>query len=229
MTGPEMVTHISQGNRSFAMNVLFDLDGTLTDPYEGITKCISNALLSMGRQSPNRKDLLWCIGPPLKDSFATLLGSKDPALIEQALFLYRERFSAVGMFENEVFLTIPEALGALKEMGHILYVATAKPVVFAQQILSHFGLATYFAAIYGSELDGTRSDKSDLISYIVEQESIVANDTVMIGDRKHDMIGARNNGVSSIGVLWGYGTRGELEASGAEKCIDRPLDLLSLL
>lgn len=210
------------------MNLLFDLDGTLTDPYQGITRCISHALLALGRLAPLRVDLRWCIGPPLKNSFAKLLASDDDNLAEAALAIYRERFGSVGLYENEVYEGIPEALKALQEMGHTLYVATSKPTVYAKQIIEHFALQQYFRAIHGSELDGTRSDKSRLISHILQSEAIASSETLMVGDREYDMIGAKENGVCGVGVLWGYGTQEELETSGAHTCISHPKELITV-
>lgn len=207
------------------MNLLFDLDGTLTDPYQGITRCISHALLAMGRPAPRQVNLRWCIGPPLKYSFAKLLASDDAEVVEEAVTVYRERFGSVGLFENKVYEGIPEALKALQKMGHMLYVATSKPTIYAKQIVEHFDLQRYFRAIHGSDLDGTRSDKTHLISHILQSERIASSETLMIGDRKHDMIGAEANGVCGVGVLWGYGTRDELETSGAHTCIRRPHEL----
>ena len=150
------------------MNLLFDLDGTLTDPFTGITKCISYALDMLGRKLPPRESLRWCIGPPLKDSFAKLLASDDDVLTEKAVAFYRERFGTVGLFENEVYDGIPEVLEALQKNGHTLYVATSKPVVYAERIIDHFGLHRHFKWTFGSELDGTRSDKTSLISHILQ-------------------------------------------------------------
>ena len=211
------------------MNLLFDLDGTLTDPYEGITRCISHALEMLDRPSPPRMDLRWCIGPPLKNSFIKLLACDDDSLAKKAVAIYRERFSSVGIFENEVYKGIPKALKTLQEMGHTLYVATSKPTIYAEQIIEHFGLYRSFAGIYGSELDGTRSNKTSLISHILQSESISSSDALMIGDRKHDMIGAKANEVCGFGVLWGYGTLDELKASGAHACINHPRDLVTVL
>jgi phosphoglycolate phosphatase len=210
------------------MNLLFDLDGTLTDPYEGITRCISHALEMLDRPSPPRMDLRWCIGPPLKNSFTKLLDCDDDNLAEKALAIYRERFSSVGIFENEVYKGIPEALINLQEMGHTLYIATSKPTVYAEKIIEHFGLHHSFKGIYGSELDGTRSNKTSLISHILQSESIASSDALMIGDREHDMIGAKANEVFGLGVLWGYGTLDELEASGAHACISQPRNLVTV-
>ena len=209
------------------MNLLFDLDGTLTDPFSGITKCISYALDMLGRKIPPEDDLRWCIGPPLKESFRKLLGSRDDALYEKALAFYRERFGSVGLFENEVYDGIPEMLEALLENDHTLYVATSKPAVYAERIVDHFGLHPYFKCVYGSELDGTRSDKASLISHILEKESIAADEACMIGDRRYDIIGARANGIWGLGVLWGYGTKDELKVSGARAFIKTPRDLIA--
>jgi len=119
------------------MNILFNLDGTLTDPYQGITRCISHALVTLGRPSPPRMSLRWCIGPPLKNSFATLLATDDDNFVKEALTIYRERFGSVGLFENEVYEGIPETLEALQKMGHMLYIATSKPSVYAERIIDY--------------------------------------------------------------------------------------------
>jgi phosphoglycolate phosphatase len=209
------------------MNLLFDLDGTLTDPFTGITKCIGYALHMLGRESPSRESLRWCIGPPLKESFAKLLASDDDAITEKAVAFYRERFSTVGLFENEVYDGIPEALGALQKNGHTLYVATSKPAVYAERIIAHFGLQRYFKCVFGSELDGARSDKTSLISHILQRELISPSETSMIGDRVHDIVGATENGIYGFGVLWGYGTKDELKNSGARAFFSTPKELVA--
>lgn len=210
------------------MNLLFDLDGTLTNPVQGITKCIIHALERMGRPLPSPEDLIWCIGPPLITSFGKLLGTEDKALAEKALGFYRERFGDVGLFENEVYEGIPEALEGLLKKGHILYLCTAKPRVYARRIMDHFNLSAYFKEIYGAELDGTRNDKKSLIAYILEKEAIDADKTAMIGDRKYDMAGAMENRVLGAGVLWGYGTKEELMSSGASRLIESPSHLATV-
>lgn len=212
-----------------AMNLLFDLDGTLTDPFEGIAKCILYALQMLGSRLPPGESLGWCIGPPLKESFAKLLGSDDSALAEKALAFYRRRFGSVGLYENRVYDGIPGALKALQENGHRLYVATSKPALYARQIVDRFDLDSYFINVYGSELDGTRNDKAHLISHILQRESIARSETIMIGDREHDMIGAQATGVHGFGVLWGYGTKDELRAAGAQAFIETPTELVSAL
>jgi phosphoglycolate phosphatase len=140
--------------------------------------------------------------------------------------LYRQRFGTVGLFENRVYGGIPEMLEALQESGHTLYLATLKPTVYALRIVDHFGLQRYFAGIFGSELEGTRSDKTSLLSYLLQTELIAPSAAAMIGDRKHDIIGAKNNGIAGFGVLWGYGTKDELERSGARAAFKTPLELV---
>lgn len=193
--------------------VLFDLDGTLTNPERGITACIRYALERLGAPVPPAEDLLWCIGPPLRGSLASLLG--DEAASEDALRLYRERFASVGLFENEVYEGVPDALAKLAESGYRLFVATSKPEVYARRIVEHFGLAGHFEGVYGSELDGARSDKEELIRHILKQEGIGADDALMVGDREHDMVGAAGAGVRGLGVTYGYGSEQELRGACA--------------
>lgn len=211
------------------MHLLFDLDGTLTDPFPGITGCIQHALVGLGRPRPSAESLRWCIGPPLRESFATLLGPENAHRADAALAKYRERFGSVGLFENEPYPEIKHALAKLHQCGHSLRVATSKPTVFAERIVEHFGLKQYFHSIDGSELDGARSDKAILIAHILKRDAIRPGDAVMIGDREHDMIGARQNGVAGLGVLWGYGSREELEGAGAYACAAAPSDLVALI
>ena len=210
------------------MNLLFDLDGTLTDPFLGITRCIAHALDNLGRKAPPPESLRWCIGPPLEDSFAKLLKTDDGSLVQEAVDLYRQRFGTVGMFENRVYPAIPETLAKLKDRGHHLMVATSKPTVYALQIVDHFGLHCFFDDIFGSELDGTRSDKTSLIAHILGKASLMPAETWMIGDRKHDILGAKANGIKSLGVSWGYGSQKELETAGARACIGSPEELVPL-
>jgi len=206
------------------MNILFDLDGTLTDPREGIVGCIRHALCELGRACPPDRELERFIGPPLQESFFGLL-SADSAKVAAAMRLYRERFAATGMFENVVYPEMETALAALKDRGAALYVATSKPAVFAERILEHFGLARYFEAIHGSELDGTRADKGELIAHVLGMHGMAAAEACMVGDRRHDMQGAAANGLRAVGVLWGYGSRDELLAAGATVLCERPAGL----
>ena len=202
--------------------LFFDLDGTLTDPREGIVGCIRHALQCLGCSVPPDSELDRCIGPPLRESFCRLATA---ALADAAVEHYRERFRASGMFENRVYPGVPEALTALRAAGWQLLVVTSKPGVFAEQILRHFDLAQYFSAIHGSELSGVRSDKGELIAHVLATEGIAPEYALMIGDRSHDIVGARKNGLRSAGVLWGYGTREELTEAGA----DRLYESLSVL
>jgi phosphoglycolate phosphatase len=209
-------------------NVLVDLDGTLTDPFEGIAGCIRHAMRSMELEAPQEDELHGAIGPPLRQSFARLLARLGAAgRVEEALRSYRERFSAVGLLENRVYPGVPELLGELNAAGCRLFIATSKPTVFARRIVDHFGLSGYFAGVYGSELDGRLENKGDLIRFVLEEEGIAANDAAMIGDRSHDVVGAKANGVFAVGVLWGYGSVEELE--GADVRCDSPGEVARFL
>jgi phosphoglycolate phosphatase len=207
------------------VNILLDLDGTLTDSGDGITRCIAYALAQLGHPAPDRAELSQYVGPPLAASFRTLLGTADDGLVGEALRLYRERFVERGMFENSVYPGIPEALSALQALGLRLWVATTKPQLFAHQILEHFDLLPHFGGVYGSELNGERADKGDLIGHLLASERIAAPNALMVGDREQDIRGARGNGVRSLGVLWGYGSRAELEESQPDALIDSPGEL----
>ncbi len=194
--------------------IYFDLDGTLTDPKPGITRSIQYALQKLGRPViPTEDELTWCIGPPLRASFAKILGGEGDA--DRAVSLYRERFADIGLFENAVYDGISEVLTALSQSGQRLFVATSKPHVFATRIVEHFGLRHHFEHVFGSELDGTRVDKSDLLAYALKIAAVDPAKTLMIGDRSHDMVGAGNNGMKGIGVIYGYGSRDELIGAGA--------------
>lgn len=207
--------------------VLFDLDGTMTDPFEGITRSIQYALEKLGRIAPAADDLRWCIGPPLTEGFKILLETEDAAAIGRAILLYRERYTTVGKFENRVIDGIPQALEAFADAGYRLIVATSKPRSYTLDILDHFDLARHFDAVHGSELDGRNSDKADLIRHIIQQEVVEPAAAIMVGDRMHDIVGASANKVASIGVLWGYGDRAELEGAGASRIAERPEDLVA--
>jgi phosphoglycolate phosphatase len=202
------------------MIALFDLDGTLTDPKTGITRSVQYALEKLGRPVPDADELTWMIGPPLIAGFTELLGGTDEA--SDAVRFYRERYGDVGLYENEVYAGIPALLRHLQEKGVRLYVATSKLHVFARRILDHFELSRFFIEIYGSEPDNRNADKRDLIRHILGQERFDPAQAVMIGDRKHDAIGAGANGIAAIGVTWGYGSRQELSAAGAACLVDTP-------
>lgn len=206
-------------------NLLLDLDGTLTDPHLGITRCIQFALTRMERPVPPPEELLWCIGPPLRHSFSALLDSDDPSLLDIALHHYRQRFATVGLFENEVYPDIPEALAAIRTSGKRLFLATSKPGVFARQILDHFDLSRFFDGVYGSELDGGRVDKTELINHIMHNERLSQQTTLMVGDRKYDIIGGRNNGIATAAVTYGYGNGDELAAVQPDHVFHSPAQM----
>jgi phosphoglycolate phosphatase len=205
------------------VNILFDLDGTLTDPKEGIIACNKHALATLRRPVPEDSELVKFIGPPLRDCFREMLRSDEG--IDAAVAAYRDRFTGVGMFENTVYEGIPEALESLLAKGARLFLVTSKPRIFAERILEHFDLARHFMATYGSELDGKRSDKGELIAYALMKSGLPPHDTVMVDDRRHDIIGARANSVLPAGVLWGYGSREELTDAEAEKLYEGPSEL----
>lgn len=204
------------------MHLLFDLDGTLTDSRPGIFNCLRHALLECGMTIPAEDDLLWCIGPPIRESLEKLVGPDHPHLHEPALIHYRERYSESGIFDSEVYPGVEEMLIETRRLGHTLHVATSKAEVYARRIITHFGLDSHFTSITGSELDGTRSNKAEIIEHILKTNGIDPSQAIMIGDRKHDMIGAAKHGIPAIGVLWGYGTGGELIESGATLCARIP-------
>ena len=208
---------------------LFDLDGTLTDPREGITRSIAYALERLGMAPPPLADLEFAIGPPLRASLARLIGTDSRATIEKALAHYRERFADVGLFENAPYEGIDEALHALGASGATLVVATSKPAVYARRIIDHFALGAHFSEVHGCELDGTREDKRDLIAHILPHHGFEAAHAVMIGDRGVDMRAARHHGLAAVGALWGFGSRDELTEGGAHRLCATPRDLVATL
>ena len=198
--------------------LLFDLDGTLTDPMVGITSSVQYALEKFGIHVRYLKELIPFIGPPLEESFQKFYGfSKEDA--EKAIQYYREYYAPKGIFENEVYEGIPEMLAHLTEAGFTLLVATSKPTVFARKVLKHFGMEDYFSFVGGSELDGSRTKKAEVISYILKTCGIEAKEAIMIGDRRHDIEGGKACGLESVGVLYGYGTEQELTEAGADHII----------
>lgn len=211
-------------------NILIDLDGTLTDPKVGITTSARYGLEKVGHPISEDTNIDWIIGPPLKASLAKILNvDADDTLAEQALMAYRERFAVTGLYENHVFEGVAETLAELKRRGYRLFLATAKPTVYARQILEHFNLAQYFTEIYGSELNGDRTNKGELIQYILEQQGIQADQCIMVGDREHDIFGARHNGIESIAVKYGYGSEIELQQAQPKYTIENFRHLLNYL
>jgi phosphoglycolate phosphatase len=203
--------------------IFFDLDGTLTDPKLGITRSIQYALRKLDLPVPSQDELTWCIGPPLRDSFVAMLGEDRADL---AVSLYRERFGDVGLYENSVYPDIEHTLATLKQSHGRLFVATSKAHVFADRIIDHFRLREYFEHVFGAELDGTRANKSDLLAYALKNTGVNPQQALMIGDRSHDIVGAKKNGLAAIGVLYGYGSRQELIDAGASHICATPRAVL---
>lgn len=209
--------------------LLFDLDGTLTDPGEGITNSVAYALAKFGISVTDKTQLYPFIGPPLVDSFMRYYDfSKSDA--EKAVEYYREYFRDKGIFENVPYDGIHGILNKLQASGKTLILATSKPEQFAKRIMEHFDLAPYFYYIAGASMDEQRSEKWDVIRYALDTCGITdLSHTVMIGDRKHDVIGAQKTGLASIGVLWGYGSIEELQTAGATYLVKSPAALLDFL
>ena len=223
--------------------ILFDLDGTLTDPMEGITKSVQYALRHYGIEEPDLEKLTPFIGPPLRDSFMKYYGfSKEQA--DEAVWVYREYFADKGIFENQELPGIRAMLEELKAAGKQLYVATSKPEVYARQILEHFHLDEYFAFVGGADMGETRVKKGDVIRYVLDEAGISGRKTagveaagtevslesiVMVGDREHDILGAKENGISSVGLLLGYGSREELLEAGAAQIAEDTKELEEIL
>lgn len=209
--------------------ILFDLDGTLTDSQIGITTCVAYALEDFGIHTENLEELKKFIGPPLKESFMKYYNLTDEEG-DKAVEKYRERFATIGLYENEVYEGIPLLLEKLKKQGKTLLVATSKPTVYSEKILEHFGLNKYFHFVAGSELDGTRVNKAEVIQYALENNAITdLKKVVMIGDKEHDIIGANVCRVDSVGVLYGFGDRDELEKQGATYIAETVNDLEKIL
>lgn len=210
--------------------LLFDLDGTLTDPGVGITNSVMYALKSFGIVEHDREKLYPFIGPPLLNSFMEFYGF-DEQKAEQAVARYREYYRETGIYENQVYDGIPELLKRLHAEGKILLLATSKPEPFAKQILTHFNLMQYFAVAAGSDFEGSRNTKGKVIAYALDLYARMSGrpiqelkeKAVMIGDRSYDIAGAKENGLCSVGVLWGYGSREELEKAGADYMMESPL------
>lgn len=200
----------------FRKYLFFDLDGTLTDPMQGITRSVQHALRHFGIDEPDLRKLCPFIGPPLADSFRELYGMSDAEAAE-AVARYREYYAPKGICENELYPGIPELLAATAEAGCVNVMATSKPTHFAEQIAAHFGIAQFFRFISGSTLDGARTTKSDVIRHALAQLQISPAEAVMIGDRRYDIEGAAQTGLASIAVGWGYALPGELEAAHPDR------------
>ena len=211
---------------------LFDLDGTLTDSRKGICKSVQNAFVKLGRPAPTLKELECFIGPPLKTSFREFYGIVGEEA-DRAVAYYRERYSVVGKYENMPYEGIGELLRTLREAGYILSVASSKPEVYVEDILKHFDLYDYFHYVVGSDMEGKRGEKEDVIEEAFRRmgldEKSRKEQAIMVGDRHFDINGAKMFGLDSIGVLFGYGSRDELEEAGATYIVSTPEEISEIL
>ncbi len=210
-------------------HLLFDLDGTLTDPMEGITRSVQYSLRHFGIEVTDLRELTPFIGPPLSDSFREFYGF-DGERIPEAIRVMREYFNERGWRENRLYDGMPQLLERLQSAGYELAVATSKPTVFARRILDYFDLARYFSCVGGAELNGDRQAKAEVIAYVLQELDIAdPASCLMIGDRRHDIAGATTVGMDSCGVLWGYGSREELTEAGATLIVADLVELERLL
>lgn len=209
--------------------ILFDLDGTLTNPEVGITNSLIYALEKFDVRVEDKKELYCCIGPPLMYSFTEFFGfSREQA--EKATEYYRECFSKTGIYENEVYNGIKDVLSSLKKAGKTLILATAKPEPYANIILEHFGLSEYFDIVTGATFDETLNNKTDIITEALKRADIKDKSTaIMIGDRFHDIEGAKINSIATIGVLYGFGTMEEMTEYKADFIANTPEDILKII
>jgi phosphoglycolate phosphatase len=210
-------------------NILFDLDGTLTDPGLGIINCFQYALGRLGHTCPASEELTRYIGPPIRPAFGEILQSEDARLIEEAITIYRERFATVGLYENRVYDGVPEMLMGLRSAGIRLSVATSKPQVYAVEVLRHFSLDSYFDDVQGNELGGRLDDKAELVRELMVRSGLKAELSLMVGDRLYDVRAARENGLRSVGVTYGYGSEEELREAGANHVVSSPAAVEDLI
>ena len=211
-----------------ALNILFDLDGTLTDPAEGITNGIKYMLEKKGLPVPPTEELYQFIGPPLVPSFMSVFGMTEEEA-KDGVRLYREYYAPTGLFENHPYEGIGEALGKLRDLGFVIGLATSKPEEFAYKILERFGLIGYFDKVSGASLTENRTEKAQVIAYALERMGAEAKDTIMVGDRKHDVLGAKEFGIPTVGVLWGYGSDEELKEAGAVRTVSTMDEMVAVL
>jgi phosphoglycolate phosphatase len=209
--------------------VLLDLDGTLSDSRDGIAGCFRYTLTQLGLDPAQAGDLSWAVGPPIATSIGRLLAGYGDGRTEEAVAIYRARYSAVALYDCAAFAGVPEMLDALLAAGHRLFVATSKRRDFAERVMDHLGLRPAVRRVYGAEPGGGLDEKHDLLAHILAAERLDPAGTVMVGDRLHDMHAAKANGLRSIGVLWGYGGAAELKAAGADHLAAAPADVVGLV
>lgn len=209
-------------------HLFLDLDGTLSDSAPGILRSAQYALEAFGIHVDNLDDLLCFVGPPLEESFQEFY-HLTPSQADEAVKVYRRRYEKIGVYENALYPGIPQFLDKARQAGKVLMVATSKPQRMADLVLSHFGIADRFAFVGGRE-DSSRRTKEEVIRYVMKENGLTrTEDIVMIGDRKHDVLGAKAVGLDSVGVLYGYGSRDEFQAAGATYIVDTLKELEELL
>ena len=205
--------------------ILLDLDGTLIDSRPGIAASCEAALRTLGHTPDPSFDVTPLIGPPLPQVVGRLLEHYGDDRIEAGLVAYRAHYGEIGLHQAVIYPGIADAVPLLSARAHC-FVVTSKRSVFAKRIVESLGMAGWFRGVYGTEPDGSLDDKADLIAAVLRAEALDPRDTVMVGDRLHDVVGAHANGMRAIGVLWGYGSRAELETAGADQLLHTPKDLL---
>jgi len=211
------------------MTLLLDLDGTLIDSMPGIRASCLAALDALGHAPDPATDFRGLVGPPLSEVMRQLLRPYGDDRIELAVTAYRAHYRESGMYLASIYPGVAETLECLSRRGKRMFVATSKRTVFAAPIVHRLGLADWLHGVYGTEPDGSLDHKADLIAALLRAERLAADSVVMIGDRSHDIAGARTNGVRAIGALWGYGSRAELEAAGAEALLGHPSELADVV
>jgi phosphoglycolate phosphatase len=205
--------------------VVFDLDGTLLDPFEGITRCYQHALEAIGAPVPSQRELAWCIGPPLRGNLARILATDDPVAIERAVVHFRDRFDRVGWSETRWYDGAREMLIGLRARGVRTHLATAKPLPFTERTVERFGLTALLDSVHAAALDPSRDDKAHVLRGLVESERVDPAAAVMVGDRAHDVRAARANAMRAVGVTYGYGSAQELLEAGASALCSSPADV----
>jgi phosphoglycolate phosphatase len=209
--------------------IIFDMDGTLIDSKPGILGSLRHALGQLGHEFPEEEDLGWALGPPLDQIMARLLAPRGDTRIAEAVAFYRAHYGDGGLYDARPYDGIPDLLGELATSGRTLFVGTSKFTPFARQILDHFGLSAHFSGVYGTEPGGPVPTKADLIGSVLADRGADPADVVVVGDREHDLIGAQANGLAAVAVLYGYGSRAELAAAGADLFCETPGGLREFL
>lgn len=211
------------------LTVCFDLDGTLLDSHDGLVRSYAHALAATGRPPADPEALRACIGPPLRENLARLLGTTDPTTIEAAVTAFRARYDAVGWSESRLYDGVVPMLAAVRDLGVRVLIATAKPQKFTDRIVAHFGLDRLVDAAFGPTLDGSLDDKRRLLAHVIATTSLVPSRATLVGDRHTDVVAATTHGLFPVGVSWGYGSRDELLTAGAAIVVDSPDAALAAL